>query len=204
MGFGDGTIGTLEPPLSTPPGGPVEGQPATLEWAAHRGPILALAMSADGAWLASGSEDGTAAVWETGTGAAWMPPMTHGGQVRRVAFDPAGRLLALASFDGTISVWDGPARERRALLRTGRQNTAVTFSPDGTRLFTAGADDALRVWDTSDWEQVAVFSGETGWFTGLAAGPDRLVAAGSDGSVRFWDLSSGLDRFRVRRAHRAE
>ncbi len=198
MGFGDGVIRVFERP-SAPREDPSAERLATLEWAAHRGPVMALAISPDGAWLASGSEDGTAAVRDARTGAAWMPPIPHDAQVRRVAFDGAGRLLALASFDGTISVWDVPARERRTLLRTGRPNTAVTLSPDGARLFTAGVDDALRVWDTSDWEQVAVFSGQTGWFTGLAAGPDRLLAAGSDGTVRIWDLSSPLARFQARR-----
>ncbi len=198
IGFGNGVIRVFQRPAA-PTEEPLAGRRAALEWVAHRGPVMALAMSPDGGWLASGSEDGTAAVWHTRNGAAWMPPIRHDAQVRRVAFDGAARLLALASFDGTISVWDVPARERCALLRTGRPNTAVTFSPDGTRLFTAGGDDALRVWDTSDWEQVAVFSGQTGWFTGLAAGPDRLLAAGSDGTVRIWDLSSPLERFQARR-----
>jgi uncharacterized protein with WD repeat len=66
--------------------------------------VLAVAFSPDGRWLATGSWDNTARVWEAASGQE-VARMTHEGPVLAVAFSPDGRWLATGSDDNTARVW---------------------------------------------------------------------------------------------------
>ena len=66
-------------------------------------------MRAAGPLLASGSDHGTAELWDLVTGAPAGPILTgHTGPVTSVAFgtDPGGALLASGSDDRTVRLWD--------------------------------------------------------------------------------------------------
>jgi WD40 repeat protein len=73
----------------------------------HKGYIMSLAFSADGKYVATGSADKTARIWDAATGRSWAE-LRPGGQVRRVQFSPDGRRLVTGSDEprGTIKVWD--------------------------------------------------------------------------------------------------
>ena len=72
----------------------------------HSDYVRAVAISADGRILASGSGDETIKLWDVDTGAEVATLEGHRGQVFSVAFAPAGRRLASASEDQTIRIWD--------------------------------------------------------------------------------------------------
>jgi RNA polymerase sigma factor (sigma-70 family) len=97
-----------------------------------------IAFSPDGRLLASGTEEGTAFLWEVATGRERRRFEGHTGMVTRLAFSPDGRVLASASADTSILLWDpaGPtAAEQQDLSR----------KPDPTRLWDDLADnDAVR------------------------------------------------------------
>ena len=57
---------------------------------AHDAEANVVAFSPDGMWLATGSFDKTARVWEAATGRE-VARMDHGGELRSVAFCPDGR-----------------------------------------------------------------------------------------------------------------
>jgi len=72
----------------------------------HRDGIGTAAWSRDGRWVATGSEDLTARVWEVPSGQPRCSPIPHFALVRHVAFSPDSRLLATGCFDGTVRLWD--------------------------------------------------------------------------------------------------
>lgn len=74
-------------------------------FAGHTSGVYALALSPNGADLASGSGDDTARVWNAATGECVQVLTGHGDSVTCVCFSHDGALLATASLDGAVRVW---------------------------------------------------------------------------------------------------
>ena len=70
----------------------------------HTDDVISLAFSPDGQWLATGSVDGVARIWEVATGQE-VTRIQHRGQVQTVAFSPDGHWLVTAS-GHVAKVWD--------------------------------------------------------------------------------------------------
>jgi WD40 repeat protein len=73
----------------------------------HAGPVMAVQFSPDGQWLASGSYDATARVWDAASGTLLSTLAGHQAQVFGVAFHPREALLATGSIDQTVRLWSG-------------------------------------------------------------------------------------------------
>jgi type 1 glutamine amidotransferase len=87
---------------------PVEGASSPRVWAGHRGPIHAVALSVDGAQLASAGANGTIKVWDVQTGGLLSTLEGHSGEVQCLAFSPNGRTIASGGADRTIRYWTMP------------------------------------------------------------------------------------------------
>jgi WD40 repeat protein len=114
----------------------------------HTNVVWAVAFSPDGWLLATGSDDGTARVWDMATGDCLRTLTGHTNTVWAVAFSPDGRLLATASVDTTARLWDPATGDCLGTL-TGHTSevTGVAFSPDGRLLATGSNDKTARLWD---------------------------------------------------------
>ncbi|MDJ0509157.1 MAG: TIR domain-containing protein [Crocosphaera sp.] len=88
------------------------------KWQAHRQSILSVSFSHDGKYLATGSWDGTARLWDVKTGEKLAQFTSDAGPVFSVAFSPnnqclsqilnskiEGGCLVTTSFDGTVYLW---------------------------------------------------------------------------------------------------
>jgi WD40 repeat protein len=87
----------------------------------HGGSVEALAFSADGKLLATGSGDHTARVFEAATGRE-MSRLAHRDAVHAVAFSADGKLVATGSWDQTARVFEaatGREVSRRASVQCG-------------------------------------------------------------------------------------
>ncbi len=146
----------------------------------HSGPVAALAVSGDGAALASASWDGTARVWPLAGGAPRVLD-GHRGNVNAVAFLPDGRPVT-AGADATVRVWSSDnAALVLATLPTALSALAVTA--DG-EIAAAGADATVRFLQPDGAVRAAVELGPQPVIA-LALSPDgtRLAAATAGGTV---------------------
>jgi WD40 repeat protein len=82
----------------------------------HDRPVTALAVSADGRFAASGSDDGAAVVWNLELCNEFRALDGTYGAVRDLAFDPTSTRLALLGELAGIEVWDAAAGRREAWL----------------------------------------------------------------------------------------
>ena len=166
---------------------PQTGDPAgaVLVLSGHDATVTSVAFSPDGRWLATGSDDRTARLWDLSTlsalgqsggpepgqpaGDLGIEPYVldgHEDRVTSVAWSPDGRWLATGSWDQTIRLWDVGS-----LPDSGVQNEGSATGP-------------------------RVLHGHEDRVTSIAWSPDgRWLASGGGGwdvTARLWDLSALL------------
>jgi WD40 repeat protein len=175
--------------------------------------VRTLAVSPDGAFLATGSTD-----FATGRVQLWRPPARRPvwvsepiSAVDAVAFSPDGRYLASGHRDGRAVLWDVRSGKPAHLL-AGHNGwvLGVAFAPDGKRFATASMDKTVKLWDLATGKEILTLTGHSDRATLLAFSPDgRLLAsAGYDGSIRLYAAGASallaLARARLNRGPSAE
>jgi len=176
--------------------------------------VAAIAISPEGRFIASGSQDRTPLrVWDATTGALLRCLRGHGTTVTGLAFSPRGDLLASAAGD-SVRLWDArTAHEPRQLQ--GHQAiylAEIAFSPDGNRFVSTLHD--MHVWDVvsgaSIWchrkvdesVELATFSPNGSRVVAVTIAIERYVDEKGrnghrwnpvDGTVRLWDAATGAE-----------
>lgn len=151
----------------------------------HTAPIVSLALSPDGATLASASWDGTVRLWPLGPGSKRVLE-GHTQNVNGVAFMPDGQSVVSVGYDLTVRVW--PLSEGAPdVVTLAAPLNAVAVAPDG-EIVTGGADGKLRFLSKGARETAEVQAGATP-IIALAVSPDgtRVAAAGVGGAVNLID-----------------
>ena len=166
-------------------------------------PILAIACSADGRWIAAGREDTTITIHKADNGDIVKVLEGHDDVVPAVAFASTG-LLASAGYDETIRLWEVKSgAEVRTLEGHDNWVFGVAFSPDGKTLASCGYDKTIRLWNPATGEQTALIEGHTAAVRAVAFSPDgkRFATASSDRTVRVWDAGTKKE-LAIIRGHR--
>jgi tetratricopeptide (TPR) repeat protein len=155
---------------------------------AHQDRVSAVAFSPDGKAVLTGSDDGTARLWDASTGLPLLSPMAHQDRVSAVAFSPDGKAVLTGSDDRTARLWDvATGRSLGPPLAHQGRVLAVAFSPDGKAVLTGSSDRAARLWDVSELpDNLERISTWVEVITGLKL--DRL------GSVTVLDNSTWRER----------
>lgn len=170
--------------------------------AGHRLPILSLAVSPDGAWLASGEGDiggppGVVKLWDFRRRLEVASLPLHDQGAPTLAFAPHAPVLATASWSGTIRLWDIASRDLLLVLNTHTSGVPrIAYSPDGSLLASVSNDGTAKLWDPTTGKERATLHGHTGVVQALAIVPDgKTVASGSgDQTVRLWDVPMQANR----------
>lgn len=84
---------------------------AEVRLSGHTNWVRSLAISPDGQWAASGSDDCTVRVWDLASGESRSVLQRHDQYVASVAIADSGRLILSASTDGTVRLWDAQTSE---------------------------------------------------------------------------------------------
>jgi cytochrome c len=163
--------------------------PAHAQLRGHGGPIRALAISADGMTVLSGSFDTSTIRWSLRYNLAEQVLRLHESAVNAVAILNDGR-AATGGADALIGIWTPGKPVPDAILR-GHEGpiVALAVSPDGGTLASASWDRTVRLWPLAGGPPI-VLKGHQQNVNGVAFAPDgtAVVSVGYDAGVRIWPL----------------
>lgn len=153
-----------------------------------------VAFAPDGKYVLTGSDDGTARLWDATTGALVRTFSGHTSIVRSVAFSPDGKYVLTGALDDMAKLWDAATgAEVRTFGLTGWV-MSVAFSADGRYVLTGGTNDDPTLWNAATGEVVQTFIGDAKGAISVVFSPDgKYILTGSLGGqpAKLWDISSG-------------
>lgn len=157
----------------------------------HQGGVLAVDISPDGQFIATGSNDKTVKIWrQDGTLLNTLP---HSATIHRLAFGPDSQYLVTGGLDGTINLW----RVDGTLVKTIQGHPApvwgVAFSPNGQLLASASGDRTIKIWHLDGTLKATLRGNQKAvWGVAFSADSRYLVSVGVDRTVRFWTVDGKL------------
>ena len=180
----------------------------------HTGGISAMALSADGGLLLTGSEDGTAWLWDVSTGLPLRRFLPRDDQksspLSAVALSPDGERVALASRgEGETDAWFQVRATQTGRLVVDRptgfwKHMSLAYSANGERLIVG--DSTLELWDRNANAIVRRFRGppelsagtldesapEQVWVDSASLSHDgRWVLTSGEYGLQLWDVETG-------------
>jgi len=162
---------------------------------------LTVAVSPDGALLASAGKDKTVTLRSVESHEIVGRLEGHGGAIANIAFSPDGEILAVALYGGGIQLWSVKTGQKYGYLKGHTKATRrVKFSPDGKRLASASEDKMAKLWDIATRRQLFATREQAMQLTDVAFSPDGAWLATSTGywrdwrspgELRLWDAETG-------------
>ncbi|ONI88740.1 hypothetical protein ALI22I_17250 [Saccharothrix sp. ALI-22-I] len=171
----------------------------------HTAPAGAVAVTPDGSRVITGSDDGTARVWDLTTGRELHTLTGHTTPVGAVAVTSDGFRAITGADDGTVRAWDlmtgqeihtltGYVAPTEAMARATNGNRAMALASDGSRVIIGSEDGTVRVWDLTTGRELRILTGHTGPVQAVAVTPDgthAITGSNGDKTARVWDLATG-------------
>lgn len=170
-------------------GNPYASGPCTLT--GHDGPVRALALSADGQWLAS-TDDQTLRLWSSTGQCHWVVATPVAATL--LSFSHDGQWLVAADSDGGISLWDTATGSTLGDLEQAPASpSALAISPNGHWVVVGARDGSIGLWSRSPGTHPCPLLGHQSQVHSLALGLDGsiLASASHDGTLCWWPVESG-------------
>ena len=170
--------------------------------------VSSVAFSRNGMQLASGSVDGTVALWNIATGQntdtfearrgkispvsfSQKGTLTASRSVESVAFSPNGTLIASGRKDGTVVLLDIATGNATILEGHTDWVSSVAFSRQGV-LASGSLDRTIKLWNVQTGTRTATFEARRGNVLSIAFSPDGTILASGlgDGTILLWDIAT--------------
>lgn len=173
----------------------------TLSFDDHTGNVTAVAIQADGKWLASSSEDGTVKVWDMRTGHV-QRNYKHKCPVNDVVIHPNQGELISCDNDGNVRIWDlGENTCTHQLVPEDDVPVrSVSVASDGTMLVAGNNKGNCYVWKMSNNRDVTSLTPITKirshgkYITKVLLSPDgkHLATCSADYTARIWSTEDNF------------
>ncbi|HLW64333.1 MAG TPA: protein kinase [Gemmataceae bacterium] len=162
----------------------------------HPKGVVAMAISPDGALLATACKDGIARLWNISSGTRLGKDMKHDGPINGLALSRDGSLLVTVGEDKTIRQWHATTGEPAAEpIRYKVPIGCVALFPERPwAVIGARADHAAQIVDLSTGKLVHEPMRHGDAVRVVAVSPDgKFVITGSnDNTIRLWDSNTSL------------
>ena len=167
----------------------------------HSEYVTSATWSPDATHILTGSQDGTARIWDTTTGDNTLTVTTNSG-IEAVAWSPDATHILTGSQDGTARIWDTTTGDNTLTLTNAHTVTAVAWSPDRTRILTACADGTARIWDATTGDNTLTLT-HTNSVTAFAWSPNgtHILTGTRGGAAYIWDATTGNNTLTLTNAH---
>ncbi len=156
-------------------------------------PAYRLAVSPDGATLATVADDGRTITLWAGGDVKLFTLTGHTDEIQSLAFSPDGNTLASASYDKTVILWNVVTGQQiRTFTDHADMVSSAIFSPDGATMISGAYNNTIFFWNASTGKVLKSLKADIP-VTALALSPDgKILASGMDnGPVILWDAASG-------------
>jgi len=167
----------------------------------HSDRILSAAISPDGQFLATGSEDCTVKTWSLHSGQLLQTIFGHSTAVLLVAFSPASKTLLTRSRAGTVKLWNLQNGQLLKRLAEVHRHESVAVSPDWQILAIGTTRGTVKLQHLNSGQLLQVLEGYQGDdISAIALSPNgkMLVASGLNAAsgfcratVTLWELPGG-------------
>ena len=164
-----------------------------MEFKKHDNYVRSIAVSLDGLYLLTGSEDNTAVLWDIDSGKElWTAKMD--GTVTAVAFTPDGKYVITGVYGRKINLLDAKTGKTIREISQGRSNHSYSFAvtPDGKELISTFLHQMIHVYSLPDGKFLRGFRAHDYTVTDVSVSPDgkQFATCGIDGSVKIWDINT--------------
>uniref|UniRef100_A0A0E0D3W0 Uncharacterized protein n=2 Tax=Oryza meridionalis TaxID=40149 RepID=A0A0E0D3W0_9ORYZ len=164
--------------------------------------VLALAVSSDGRYLASGGLDRHIHLWDVRSREHIQAFSGHRGAISCLSFGPDSSELFSGSFDRKIMQWNAEDRTYMNCL-FGHQNEVLTMDAlSKDRLLTVARDRTMHLWKIPEESQLLFRAPATASLECCCFIDDKEFLTGSDdGSVELWSIMRKKPTHIIRNAH---
>jgi WD40 repeat protein len=159
----------------------------------HKGWVNSVAVSPNGKWATSGSNDGTVKIWDLKSGECRATLVGHTSLVNSVAITPDGKRILSGSSDNSIRVWDAVSGQEMANLN-GQANAiwSVVALGENAHAVYRGDDGKLRLWELASGKLLKTINCGMDVSSCVVNPAEAQALSGHrDGKVQIWNLETG-------------
>ena len=165
----------------------------------HTDSIWSLTWSHNGRYIASGSSDATARVWDWNNGKSLLIYDKQGDTVRSVSWSPDDSRIVSGGLTGPVYIWASDTGQ--TLLTYGTQNDfenlATSWSHNGKYIASSGGSDAsVHIWNAQNGQLITTFPAIAINSVSWSPEDSRIVTANNN-IVQVWQCNNPISIDRI-------